>query len=518
LKDRPASLPEGHLSVSRQGLEGDSPESGSPLPDANRLPHRPQYVADNPHVVNQIVERDLCVRCGACEPACPVDIIRFDEKRFPYITKEDDCIRNCTRCIKVCPGEEVDFSLFDRKMFGVSPHPQSVTGIVNRAMVSYSTNETIRKTSTSGGFVTQFLVYLLEKGIIDGALVLGVTDEGGRGYEDKPFIARTADDLRRSSGSKYRVVPHLLPLGEMEKIEGNYAVVALPCYAHALRKYQQVSPQLRKRLKLIIGLYCNVTLEPHLFDEVCEFHGVDKKDVLDLQFRAGKWPGGIHAKLRSGETVKVLKLEEMKDEFNLLKQFYTPLRCNMCTDFSVEYADLAAGDPWLRGPDGKYLFTGGWTTVITRTAYGDRLIDAAVADGYLHTEEIPLSTFMMNFEKAARYKRDFVPAHLRIRKFLGLPIPDYHRELPRPTTGEYLRALRGMVLGYVFRSKTLRRIGIRLAQTRPALAYYRWNRKRKERRFKDLFAAQERFVASIVPPENRATRETSGFEERYEDL
>lgn len=475
---------------------------------------RPQYVAANPHVVNQIVERDLCVRCGACEPSCPVDIIRFGEDRFPYITDEELCIQNCTRCLKVCPGEEVDFLMLDQKMFGVSPHPQSVTGIVNRALVSFSTDGEIRRAGTSGGFVTQFLTYLLDRGVIDGALVLGASDEDGRGWEEKPFIARTVEELRASVKSKYRAVPHLQPLGEMERIEGNYAVVALPCYAHAIRRYQRVSPKLRERLKLVIGLFCNVTLEPFLFDELCDSNGVRTSDVVDLQFRAGEWPGGVLATLRNGRTAKLLKLEEMKDQFNLLKGFYTPTRCNMCTDFSVEYADIAVGDPWLRGPDGHYLFPDGRTTVLTRTKIADRLIDAAVADGYLNVQEIPLKTFMMNFERSARHKREFVPANLQIRRRLGLPVPEYHRELPRPSMRIVLRATVKLAFAYMAKRRWFRKVGLHLAQHPLALAYYRWNRKRKERRFEQVFAKQEQFVQPIMPPKSQAVGETSGFERR----
>jgi coenzyme F420 hydrogenase subunit beta len=466
-------------------------------------------------VINQIVERDLCTRCGACEPACPVDIIRFGDDRFPYITEMEACLQNCTRCLKVCPGEDVDFTMFDQKMFGVSPHPQSITGIVNRAFVSFATDHDLRKKATSGGFVTQLLIYMLDRGIIDGALVLGASDEDGRGWEEKPFIARTADELRRSAKSKYRAVPHLRPLAEMERIEGNYAVVALPCYAHALRKYQRVSPKLRKRLKLVIGLYCNVTLEPYLLDELCELHGVGTSDVADLQFRGGEWPGHPTATLRDGTTTRLLKLEEMKDEFNLLKQFYTPTRCDMCTDFSVEHADVAVGDPWLRGPDGRYLFPDDRTTVLTRTQYADKLLDAAAADGYLNLREIPLKTFMMNFEKSGRHKRDFVPANIEIRKRLGLPVPDYHREFPRPSARTYVRASLKLALGYLANYKWFRKLGLRMAQLGPALAYFRWNRKRKERRYAEVFAKQEQFVQGIMPPSSQAERETSGFEEGW---
>lgn len=94
-------------------------------------------------------------------------------------------------------------------MFGVGPHSRSITGIVNRALVSFATDDALRREGTSGGFVTQRLIYLLDRKIIDGALVLGASDEDGKGWEEKPFIARTVDELRKSVKSKYRAVPHL---------------------------------------------------------------------------------------------------------------------------------------------------------------------------------------------------------------------------------------------------------------------------------------------------------------------
>ena len=49
------------------------------------------------------------------------------------------------------------------------------------------------------------------------------SDYDGRGWDEKPFIARTAEELRAAAKSKYRAVPQLRPIGEMEEIEGNYA-------------------------------------------------------------------------------------------------------------------------------------------------------------------------------------------------------------------------------------------------------------------------------------------------------
>lgn len=454
--------------------------------------------ATNLHVVNQIVDRGLCVRCGACDPACPVDIIKFDEQAYPYITEESECIKTCTRCLKVCPGEEVDFTKLDAQFFDMQPHPASITGIASKAMVSFATDDKMRYDGTSGGFVTQLLLYMLDKQVIDGALVLG-TSTNNNSWQTEPFIARTAADLKRAIKSKYMVVPFLQPLGEMEQIEGNYAVVALPCYIHAIRKYQKVSKKLRERIKLVIGLYCNVVFEPYLFDDICEFNGLPKENVADLHFRHGEWPGGVVTEFKDGTTQKVLKLEEMKDEFNMLKLFYTAPRCNMCVDFSAEYADLAVGDPWLRGADGNYLFEDGRTTVLIRTEIGGQIVQSATAEGYISIKEIPLQTYMVNFEKSGRYKRDFVPKNIMLRKLFGLPTPEYHRPIARGKLSGFIPMLLRSAVLSLSRFKWFRKLGLSLAQTRPAIAFFAWNRKRKAKKFADMYARFEKFIERLSP-------------------
>ncbi|MBK7978555.1 MAG: Coenzyme F420 hydrogenase/dehydrogenase, beta subunit C-terminal domain [Ignavibacteriae bacterium] len=454
-------------------------------------------ISRNIHIVTEIVDKDLCVRCGACDPACPANIIKFDDQAFPYITKEEDCISNCVRCIKVCPGKVVDFNTWDDEMFGMRPHPESITGIVRKSMVGYSVNEDIREKGASGGIVTQLLTYMLDKKIIDGALVLSSgVDENG--YHLKPMIARTKEDLRKAARSKYLLIPHLEQIREIENVEGNYAIVALPCHIHAIKKYQKVSKKLRERLKFIIGLYCNVAYEPYLLDDLIELSGYKKSDIINAEFRAGEWPGYIELTLRSGEVVRPFKFEEIKDAINSLKLFYTAGRCNLCIDFSAEYADISVGDPWLRGKDGNYLYKEGWTTILTRTEIGDEMIDNAVNDGYIKVVDLPLKTYMMNFEKNAIYKRNFVPKNINLRNAFNIPSPEYSRPFKKFKKSSYLVASVKIILLYFSRkSKKLRFLGVKFFQTGFAMKVFAWNRDRKKQDFSSDYSRMEKFVNHV---------------------
>jgi len=455
----------------------------------------------NQHVENRIVDAGLCVRCGACEPACPVDIIRFDERAFPYITEEQKCITTCIRCLKVCPGEIFDFNGMDDEMFGMKPHPESITGIVRRSMVSFALDESVRAKGASGGFVTQLLIYMLDQKMIDGALVLGHTSENG--YEITPFIARTREDLKKAQASKYVVAPHLKALKEIEEVEGRYAVVALPCHIHAIKRYQKVSKNLRERIKVLIGLYCSVAFDPVLIDDIIEKGKTTREEVVDVRFRAGTWPGGIEVELRDGSVRTPLKFEAMPDYFNTFKLFYTAPRCYMCIDYSAEYADISVGDPWLRGEDGKLLFEDGRTTVLTRTEIGDRLIDDAVRDGYINVKEIPLETYMVNFEKNAKSKREFVPKNIRMRRLLGLRAPRYSRPLSRRGLLTYIPlAIKISLLELSVRHKWVRRLGIYLSQTWLAVQIYKLNQYRKVRNYAVGYRRMQKFVERVRPDRN----------------
>ena len=437
------------------------------------------------------------MRCGACGPACPPQILRFNKSCFPEFTDEEKCPTSCNRCLKVCPGEFVDLQKLDQTQFAKSPHPESISGIVKRAMVTFSLDDKRREHGTSGGFITQFLVFLLEQKIIDGALVLSVDAEDG--WREKPIIARSVEEIERATKSKYMVSDYLTPLKEIEEIEGNYAVVGLPCFIHALHKYQKVSRKLRERVLLSIGLFCNSTFEPELFADVCKLHGLDPASAEGFHFRHGPWPGGLHIEKPGGKIEKALKINGMRDEFNLLKFLYKAPRCNLCTDYTAEYADITVGDPWLRDQQGDFIYKDNRSVVLVRTERGEDLVNKATSQGYLNTKEIDMQLFMTNFENIARFKRSFVPRYIKLRKVLGMSYPQYNKSFP--TTGKkrvYLQTILKAASMRLVRYGWVRRLALRIAQTAPASAYFGWNKRRKDRYYVNHYQDLVKFVKRFL--------------------
>jgi len=356
------------------------------------------------------IDPRTCTQCGACVSICPLGVITtFGQE----VQLQDGCIE-CGLCYRFCPGREMDFHALSKAHLG-SPPQDPLLGHYRQLLVGQATSKEIREKAASGGVVTALLVHLLETNRISGAL--GVAMDPERPWVSQATILSTTEEVRRATQSKYSLVTLDALLRTARQESGPLALVGLPCHVHGLRRMQRIGSY-RDKFPLAIGLFCGFNLEPAATDYLITKAGFAKQQVARFQYRGGPWPGGLVIDGRDGQ-----RYFAPKDSYAYVNLMHVPHRCLVCPDLTNELADLSVGDTWLRE------YEGGWSTVICRTAQGERLLEEAVQAGALRLAEIDRAALMHSHGHLFAYKKE---GYFVRQWWLRVPL-DYR--LPRPQVG-----------------------------------------------------------------------------------
>ena len=420
-----------------------------------------------------VIEPGLCTRCGMCIGICPHGVLDMDERSFPELRGE--CV-SCGFCSACCPGADVDYPGLSRQVFEEPYDPADLQGHVEHLYVAHPNNQEIRFSGASGGMVTGILDYLLEQGKIDGAVVVAM--DGTRPYKTKGILATTAQELQASAQSKYCVSPSLAVLREIRRLKGQYAVVALPCQVHALRKMALVDRGLARKIKYILGLYCHCTMEVNGHEEAIEAFGIPLGDVAAFQFRGGGWPGGFFVIKKDGTEVRLHEKILIKDVMNVMFRLYGPRRCQLCVDALCEYADLSFGDFWAFDFAKDLAVHERCTLISQRTAAGRQLMEDIMGSGQFVVHTLPHSRNSKRILKMAAGKksRAHVGLHHAARK--GLPAPAYHYAIPQPTVRD-VRKVFFFSLFQRVKSPVFRKLVLKLLFSPLGVLAYKVNSARK---------------------------------------
>jgi coenzyme F420 hydrogenase subunit beta len=402
-----------------------------------------------------VISNGLCARCGLCSGVCPAGAISLDADAFPQLTGKCE---KCGFCVNSCPGGEVDFPELSRRIFNKAYNPEDIVGHVDNIYVSHPTDQKIRMAGASGGLTTGLLVYLLEKKEIDGAVVVDMDSE--KGYLTKGIIATTAQEIRDAAQSKYCVTPSLEVLRTIRKTKGRFAVVALPCQIHGLRKLERVDPSLSKKIKYYFGLFCNCNLEINSHIEAMLACSVNLDDVEKFYFRGGGWPGGFHIRKKDGSE-QSLHTINIKNVMNVMFRILGAQRCYLCYDALAEYADLSMGDFWAFDYAPDWSDHERCTLVYQRTARGEKVLNMALADGAVTMDKLPVAHNSKRILKMAKGKKNRAVARLYAREKKGVVNPNYFFTIPQPGKKARLSILL-YNLFQLFRGALLRKLVLKI--------------------------------------------------------
>ncbi len=365
--------------------------------------------------------------CGTCAGVCPVSAIRMDissdEAIYSPIIDINKCTM-CKRCINVCPGVSVDFHKFNNDIFKKQPS-ESWIGNYTACYIGHTNNHDIRYNASSGGLVTQFLLYLLAKHIITGALITGMNENNP--LEPKPFIAKTREEIISASKSKYCSVPVNVCLKEIQDEEGQYAVVGLPCHLHGIRKAAAEMKILNDRIVVYIGLLCSHIVNFNGINFLLKKNGINPDDVTQLSYRGSGWPGGMTILLKNGLTKYLPLIRSWNSYWSIFSSyFFTPNRCMMCPDQTAELSDISMGDAWLPEHRDDSL---GKSLIIIRNDYCNELFLSMKQEKIIYLEKSTIDDVMRSQWINIKIKKHDLVNRLMMFKLKGKKTPQFYHYL-----------------------------------------------------------------------------------------
>ena len=367
--------------------------------------------------LKRIMGSELCNRCGTCV-ALSEGKIAFTGKEKKYRPRmlEELSDPEADRILNACAGKTFSFPVYREHFYPDPAHYHPYTGPYENISIGHSTEPEVRLNAGSGGILSAILIYLLDKKMIDGAIVTRMS--AVKPWLTEPFIARTREEILEAAQSKYIITSVNEILSESQHFKGSLAFVGLPGQVQSIRKLQKAGDPAIANIRYIFGPFYGNTLYFSSVKSFIRSYGEkDYRQISRLWFRYGEWPGNMRVEMNSGKTYELKKFHA-----NYLIPFHILKNSLFCTDLANEFTDISGGDAWSP----KYEERGqGYSIIIPRSKTGKVIIDEMVREGRLEVlpcseeESITMHSHGYDFKKRGSFIR------IGFRKLFFRPVPDY---------------------------------------------------------------------------------------------
>ena len=233
-------------------------------------------------------------------------------------------------------------------------------GVSKDIILARATDTEVHQKGQDGGLVSAILLWCLDHGYIDAALV-SYLEGDGTSWKAIPGVARNREEILAAAGSRYTYSANTMAYAEaVESGAEKLALVGMSCQSSvppAMKARKAGKPA--RRFALNIGLLCSKTFDDAIFEELFEAkYGLRKQDMVKMNikgvFQIWMKDGGYHE----------VTLKEC--------HAWTRDGCKTCPDFAAEHADISTG--------GIGAFND-WTLTIVRTDLGREIMIKMLEDG-----------------------------------------------------------------------------------------------------------------------------------------
>ena len=409
----------------------------------------------------------LCTGCGICEDICPthsIEITRINGEHRPVLNKATCLSPKCGKCLKVCPGIGVNLVQMAQAFYTEDGTKENkYIGRFKETYTGYSLDEDVRYHSASGGLVSQFLIYLLEKKIIDGAVVTGFSKQDH--ITPVSYIARTKEEVIKARSSKYCPVALNKVGNEVTQSEGKYVIIGLPCHIQGFRKRAAIDKRFREKVIGYFSIYCSSNRSFYAQDYLLQKYSVDRRSISYFAYRDNGCLGNMVVQqgreFPSQTTKKSSVCKESKSMISIpfthyygaLRSFFKPRRCLTCVDHYGELADICFGDIHIKPYSDDMV---GTSSCIVRNDYWNIQMYKAVKDGYITLVPIDAHTLNESQKEMLYPKMRKARALMNLDKtILRRQVVVYDKELDKPSVKDYVSVIVTNAQRFIGRHRSL---------------------------------------------------------------
>lgn len=258
-------------------------------------------------------------------------------------------------------------------------------GRIDSAFFAHAADENIRIQASSGGFIKSFLVYLLDSGNADLAIVTR-TGSSANPIVPETAITNSRDDILSTRTNSVYAVHSPLPVMRSLDPGKRYVLVGLPCQIKSLKSMQNKGQY--SNVTFVIGLFCHHTPDIRFTNGILKKLGVKKEEVDQIEYRGNGWPGGFTAHLKNGQRRFIATGDYWSNNLN-----NGPKMCRRCSEIGQD-ADVFVGDPWNLGfeaDDNK-----GTSLVICRNRRARELVEAAAEGNHIRLKHCSMEQLLQS--------------------------------------------------------------------------------------------------------------------------
>ena len=339
------------------------------------------------NIVRRINRSQMCTGCGVCESLGKCRVCINSKGKF-FVRDQGMLATDNEKMRKLCPAFNTKTS-------------DNFWGDYNSCGFSHSNDPTIRFEASSGGTITQILIYLLEYDLVDAVLHVGEN-------EKKPLyscgrISRTVKDVLKNEGSRYAPAKLLSKIQTVLDKYKRIAIVGKPCDLRAVDSFVKCNERYKGRTIYKLSVFCGGVPSQQATRTLMNRLDINESDVKRIRYRGRGWPGRTTVYLKNG-TKKSMDYNESWGEI-LGRDLHR--MCKFCVDGIGESADISCGDGWYSTQNGYPDFSekDGRNIILCRTRAGKEIIERMKQLSLLSIEPVECVDDYLNKIQVGQYFR-----------------------------------------------------------------------------------------------------------------